>query len=321
MKLTKINQSNLPDLLVITTESMIGNKQALMRHYLQPLQEFKQKVHFCTIDLPKTNKLRKAEFEDELQQILNYCDTQGIKNIAVTISDLMKHLTGSKKTYKFEVAQGSVERAYGLNIFPLLNYQVLKFSPNKVSLLNSATSAILNTLRGNEASDNTVDGVEMNLMFRDAKSVDKVLKQLLKKPKLTCDIETTGLRFEYDKILTISFAWDEKHAVCVAVHEQYHNQETSKEIKLLLKNFFTEFYENGNEVIGHNFAMFDLPFIVHEIMRDCNWEDSQFKYLDQANIIDTLLMAWIAKNSTERPELGLKDLAYYKMGNYDAAID
>ncbi len=321
MKIGQINKSNTPQVIIIVPEKLITMSNKLMQRYLMPLGEYKKHVQVIGVPVPDKGVIKKVDFDEEWYQINNYCETMGVTDIMVTIPAYMKMITKSKKAYKFEIAQGTHEKVDDYRVYPLLNMMILNFQPDKLKLIQRSLNHLVDILSGNVEEENEALNLDMNLIYSDPRKVGQSMRQLLPFDKLTCDIEATGLRFESDSILTISFSWDKKNAICIGVHEQYNSEEESQEIKRMLKTFFTKFYAKGGQIIGHNFLAFDLPFIVHDIMRGRDFNDPQHKYINDANIYDTLIAAYVSMNSTDRPPLGLKELTYSIMGNYDRDID
>lgn len=322
MKVSNINKNKIPKLIIVVPEVVLDDAKGILSRYLLPLNTIKSDIHIVGVPTPDKGKIKKDSFISEWGQIKEYAYTFGVKNIAVVLPEYMKFLTNSKKAFRHEIAQGTKEVIDGFNIFPLLNYMILAFSPAKKKPLARALNYIHDTVIGKlTGTEKDHTNLEKDLAYTQASSVKKVLNNLLNFKLLTCDIESTGLGFQIDKMLTISFSWDKHNAVCIGVHEQYSNKENSLEVQKALKEFFVKYYAQNGKIIGHNFLAFDLAYIVHEIMVGGGWSKPVYSYINEANIEDTLIMAYLVYNSTDRPPIGLKELAYPIMGNYDSNID
>jgi len=131
-----------------------------------------------------------------------------------------------------------------------------------------------------------------------------ILDQLYQYPALTVDIETTGLKLT-DTIVTIAFAWDQHNGVAIDIRETgYWN------IKEFLVNY-------SGTLIMHN-ALFDAKLMI------ANWwmeSETDYKGLQEglevfSQVDDTMLLAYLEKNSTTQVDLGLKGNALEYVGNY-----
>jgi DNA polymerase-1 len=129
------------------------------------------------------------------------------------------------------------------------------------------------------------------------------LQKLLDYPMLTCDIETSGLNIE-SQLLSISFAWNQHEGIAFAITD---------EIKPLLVKFFETY---TGKLIFHR-ATFDLTHLVHKLfMKDLLDYEGMLYGLDQFNIEDTQVLAYLATNSTAGNDLKLKNLALEFAGNF-----
>jgi DNA polymerase I-like protein with 3'-5' exonuclease and polymerase domains len=74
---------------------------------------------------------------------------------------------------------------------------------------------------------------------------------------------------------------------------------------------FMQWVMLNKTVVAHNGSAFDIPWICTHFEID-PWKIS---------IIDTLVLGYLARNSTRRVSLGLKDLSYKYVADYDNALD
>lgn len=146
------------------------------------------------------------------------------------------------------------------------------------------------------------------------------LDKLHQYPMLAFDIETKALRFTEAGIYTIAFAWDE-HNYCAfpvdAIGDDY------KTVRQLLKEFF-QIYKG--KLIVHK-GNFDITVCNYVLFQNEDIEDisNQVQGLncffgsDNQRIEDTLLIVYLATNSTAGNTLGLKERASEFAGDW--AVD
>jgi DNA polymerase-1 len=159
--------------------------------------------------------------------------------------------------------------------------------------------------------------MDVNEVITDTIRAVEVLKDLWKESKMTSDIETTGLDWYRSRLLTVSLSPNKDESYCFAIDPQYHNEATSKTMKDLLGRFLSKW---EGELIGHNYIGFDIPFLLHMI-RGYDFSTPIEPVLNKMKLTDTILMAYLLNNSTERASIGLKELSFKYMGEYDADID
>lgn len=288
------------------------------------------KLFFMFLDIPKKGKFKKVSAISYVQELKEVCDIYGIDVVMVMNADFYQYLTDDKK---FQLNVGNVIQgakfSYGsgkskveidltnLKILPTLNYKIIEMYPNRVNEYAKPFQLLATIVKGGELRRPEPPKIKSNV-YKSAKEVKDILKKLYKEKRLFVDIETTGLNWYSDRLLTMSFCSDDKEAHCIAIHPQYHSEDEYQKIKKIMKSFF-ENYKGW--LVGHNWIGFDQAFITHEIMRDFDFQFPQELIVNQFKIHDTLLMAYVLKNSTERLSLGLKNLAYKYMGDWDSDID
>ena len=137
------------------------------------------------------------------------------------------------------------------------------------------------------------------------------LELLIPYKVLTVDIETTGLSFDKDKIISISLASSKTEglsAIC-----------KSKESLQVLRDFFDTY--KGSVVYHH--CLFDLKFLVrHCFMEDENDRTGMLEGIRvlTSDLHDTLIMKYLATNNTQGNILGLKQSVQEQFGNYEISI-
>lgn len=318
MVFLNINQNNEVNTLLIVPNKLALNTANILTRYLIPLgDEERTKVLIVGVDVPEKGRVKKATFNEEWEQINEIIETYGIKNIGVANPDYYQYILKAKKKPAFEREIGSVKKVDNLNVTPVINYLAVTIAPTKAHLLNKSIDT-LRDLINDEFKDDKVDflkslDIKLYDKFDDAY---KALKEIVKQPNIAIDIETTGLKWYEDRLLTISFATSETEGFCIAVDEPFTKE--NKRMINLLKKFFENY---KGKVILHNSA-FDIPFLVYKLwMNDITDTKNMIKGVNHFNIDDTMVMAYLCLNNIDRPKLSLKDLAYTRYGNWDKDIE
>ena len=319
-----------PKVMVVLPDNVLykGNAGFINSRIIQLSNLKVQDFAFVGIDMPKKGKLKKAQIVETLQALLDYAEVYGITTIAVGIADFYKVLTGNDKfMLNFGRALNGttvkVDKNTSLNlenfmIVPFMNPVILNRYPDKVTQVSRGLRTISLVLKGEYKDPIENLQLETNKIITDADEAINVLKSLFKHDKLFVDIETTGLNWYQHNLLTISFAIDEKNAWSFAIHQKYHSQQTETKMFKIFKQFFTQY---KGTLVGHNWIGFDHAFIVHKILREENFDLPHEPLVNQNDMDDTMLMAYLLMNSTERPSIGLKELAFKYMGDWDSDID
>ncbi len=304
-------------LLILGAESLFNktNMSKIIR-YVEPTKSASPTI--ASIFLPAKGKIKRTEFDKESEEIINYCETFGIKTIAITTADYYKFMSG-RKTFEGDVgtAKKGVGVYEGYTIIPVLNLNIVSKYPQKSKMFLQSIRTVKAVLDGDYTED-SYKRPEVSKVITEPKDAVTELKKIIDSPILACDIETTGLNWYNDDVLTLSLATSEEYTVCFAVHEKYSGSAmTAKNMRKVLRKFFESF---KGKLVLHNGA-FDIPFIVHSIMREKDFSIDYIPLVNLFDLEDTMLMAYILYNSTERPQVGLKPLSKARYGEYDEDID
>lgn len=316
MRLSKINSNcKNPELLIILTD--YGDNDdftGIFQNYLNKFGKYKDRIRIAYVPVPEKGRLNRKAFTQEADEITDFCQTQGISKVMVGIPEYMRNFLGITKTYDFERAIGTATTKDGLVFIPTINYFMLKFAPQKVKLLQRSINCCIDVLEGTYKDD--TKAVQDAIRITVPKTIEEAkdaLSRLINKGVLTIDIETTGLTWTTDRLLTVSFSPNEEESTVISF-KRFNNDK----IFTLLKNFFIKY--QGRSVY-HN-AVFDVPFLVYKLfMKDLDDRKGAIYGINQMNLDDSIVMAYLCLNSTERPELGLKLLAFPKFGDYDSDIN
>lgn len=316
MRHSKINSNcKNPELLLILTD--YGDNDdftGVFKNYLNKLGDYKDKVRVVYVPVPEKGRLNKKAFTQEAEEIYDFCETQGITKIMVGIPEYMRNFLEITKTYGFERAIGTATTKGEYTFIPTINYFMLRFAPQKVKLIQKSINCALDVLAGTYHDDTKAvqDSVQITVP-KTLQEAKEALMSLIDKEVLTCDIETTGLTWTTDRLLTVSFSPSESESTVISF-KRFSNDN----IFTLLKNFFIKF---KGRLVFHN-VVFDVPFLVYRLfMQDLDDRKGAIYGINQMNLDDSIVMAYLCLNSTERPELGLKVLAFPKFGDYDSDIN
>jgi DNA polymerase-1 len=321
MNIFTLTPNAKPKTLIMLPES-IANKNSynfLLSKLISPYNLNVTDYAFAGLFVPEKGKLKKETFDIEIETLKDYVETYGIEVIGCGNADYYHFMTGDKKmSLNFGRILDGVKECEGLKIAPILNPVILNMFPARSKELNRGISAIKNYLSGDYTDPVQTLNLEMNKIIVDPDEAYEHLKAWIDEPELFVDIETTGLRWYEDDLLTMSFARNDKEAFCIAIHKKYHSVEVYKKMRNTLSSFFKQY---KGSFVGHNFIGFDTPFLIHEIMRKKDFSQRHEPIANLFRIEDSMLLAYILYNSTEKPSIGLKELAFSFMGEYDSDVD
>ena len=307
------------DIALVIKDSMVlpGNKGKMGAEYFSPIgaqlgETIASRCMAIGCYQPAKGKVKAKDKKAFGAELLEYFDTKGIDTILVADGDYFEYFTGHKGIEKacgkrFTCQHEGFEH---LTFLPLLNWVALAMTPQKREIQGKAIKAAASHLSGNFQEEQVFEFAEdAYTSYKTPTEVAEGLTSLLNEPLLACDIEATGLRVGKTEILTIAFSKDEKSAKTFAIHPMY-----GYDNKSVLKKFFED-YEGT--MIYHN-GSYDVKHICYDLfMKDFDDHEGMHAGLDiLCPFEDTRLIAYLAKNSTERPGLGLKELSYEYLGDY-----
>ena len=318
--MTKLTFTASPklDTAVVIKDTMVwaDNKEKFATNYFLPIgkhlgEPVGQRVVVIGAYQPKTGKIKKAELVPAADQILNYCEINGITNLIVADGDYFKYLTGMKAFEKhigekFECVIAGCEE---LVITPSVNFATIDMFPEKQPLLDLANKTAAAIMAGNFDADEAFE-FESYALIEDPGHLQLLFDEYMGYEYIACDIETTGLYVGTTELLTIAFAKDEHNAFTVPLHSEYGD---CSELFDMVRGFLLEY---GGSLVFHN-GLFDAKHIIYNMfMQNFSDIDGMLQGLEAMKFDDTFILAYLALNSTVRPSLGLKDLAYEFLGDY-----
>jgi len=279
--------------------------------YFKPLEALGiPKNQIVLITIPSVNKkLPAKETKLELEKVAQGLNILGIKTILIPNGDLYKYITGVPKTSDCfgEPRIGKLAGFEQINTVLSIDHNALLYNDslrfkldNSLEVFYTAATNILVIKK---------DIIEVFVNPITAKDIEGCLWGLLAHPELTCDIETESLRFERARICTIAFAWNKHEGIAFSV-------DTKEEAKIrkLLVWFFKTY---TGVIIMHN-ALYDAKVIIYQLFMEHSLDidglrDGLFTFND---VEDSMIITYLAKNSTHDIELGLKENSFEYAGNY-----
>lgn len=324
IKELKLIPNAKPDIAVLIKAYDVDekNKSNLMYRYVQKLSGFgvdKPGFRFTFLGLEQNpdpkKKIRKPEATACITEVLEYCDTLGIHTIVCTDSLYFQLLTGrSKLEESIDGIYNCVISTYEhIKVLPSIHYNSIIMAPQKESLLEKSLKILAMHLNGAYVKPGS-DVLKNYTVCKIPLQLKQYLESIMHLPEVTCDIEATSLKFYKSELLTIAFGLDKHTAMACPVHKIYHSEQTEDDMKATLKWFFNIY---KGKVWFHN-ALFDVKQLTYRLyMRSLDDFNGMQEGLNAfSNVHDTFMVAYLAKNSTYRQPLGLKELSKEFMGEY-----
>ncbi|AUR93630.1 coil containing protein [Vibrio phage 1.188.A._10N.286.51.A6] len=267
--------------------------------------------------VPPMPKMQKKEIKKYLLQVLEAINTPPNETILmVTDANYLKVLLGITAAGKVlgELCQCTIEGYEDLHVVYLPNPLAAKHNPQVMRDIGIANKMIGSLLKGKRFSMKNANAGKLNHypFFDYSQKVTDTLKMLMKCPELAIDVETTGLKFYSNKMVSISFSPNKTDSYVFWLYKD------SAMMKMIGK--FLHLYTG--KAIYHN-ASFDVTNLVYHFFMShlddfagmLQGIDTLTKYVE-----DTRLLAFVSLNSTIRPSLSLKDLAYEYLGKYEEDV-
>ena len=299
MNTLNFETEGITTLILIKEDAVISNE--IIKHYVEPLElKGLNEINIATHGLLyEGNKIKAALGKAYLKTLLpRLAVHKKLKSIIVADSNYFKWLTKQTKVTDAygEVFHGELEGYEDYKIVLVPNYKSLFYNPDNVNLINEGITAITGLKK-----PNIIHSAEY---IKNKSELGDIFSRLHSYPALTIDIETTGLNLGID-ILSIAFAWDKHNGVCLYI----------KSIGTVELTKFFETYKG--EMIFHN-ALFDCKHLIYNLfMNKSTSVEGRQKGVDIfEDVEDSMLYAYIAKNSTTEAKLDLKSNALEFAGNY-----
>lgn len=223
-----------------------------------------------------------------------------ITHLAIQDASLFKKLTGRTKVVN--TAGYVFKSKYG-------NYHVTYIPPLKSITLDERSKAeawaSLNALQAHLEGRYEEPGSTHIVTVHRGQPFSDWIQRLLAEPKLSIDVETTGLKHYESEIRSIAFGISDHEAVAFPWDE----------VKSTLKWFFEQYQ---GRLIMHK-AAFDLTQLIHKLwmkkLSDTNGIVEGLKVL-QSKTHCSLILSYVITNTCAGNELGLKEQTQAVFGDY-----
>lgn len=318
--------------IAILCKASAFSNQDMLDSYVEPLGKLgvaaDQLIAF-TLAYNEHGKAPASYVKTYLDGLLKALQSLSVTYLYVTDANYFKTLTGAKKAalHLGYVLPCKIKGYEHMQVILGLNYNQLIYDPTLQESLDLSLKTLATAIQG------TYQAIGSNIIHSEyyptkTYAIAAALDSLHQYPQLTCDIETFSLRFNEAGIGTIAFAWNQHEGVAFQVDYlpvpkredgTYGIQIGNVPVRLLLRDFF-EAYQG--ELIFHN-ASFDVKNLIYSLwMDDLLDQEGLLKGLDilGPKLHDTMLIAYLATNSTAGNKLSLKDLAHEYAGNWAVEV-
>jgi DNA polymerase-1 len=304
------------------------NTLDIERQFLNPCGLDKDDVLVLGLHQGPGGKTTKAEMvafiKDELQGVL---DQNQVKYLLVANGEYFKTYTGVPKVdpwigYVLPSEYGSQ------NVTHIPDFRAVFYNPGPIrERIKRSIDAVISHAQGKYVDPGS--GININATYpHTLAEIQMDLQGLLAQDcDLACDIETFHLKPHKAGIATIAFAPVEGVSCVFPVDYQVVDDvvhtEPNEPVRKLLREFFTEFANQGRKLRFHNIS-FDVSVLIYQLfMKDLGDTESLLNGLKimLANWDDTKLITYLATNSCVGNKLSLKDQAQEFAGNYGLGDD
>jgi len=308
----------LIDTIIIIKASAL-NRAQMIKHYINPLVGLgisPDRIVATSIAYDMDNKLKAKDAKEQIARLLKGAATSNIKYIIFADATAYKYylgvqtLKGIKGTVKEkEFLHDGVLHTFKATYIP--NYQTLEYNPsNQVDLDLGLTAVSL--LVQNKASLFSASQIHSAEYITEPEQCIKVLEKLQNHLLLAADLETTSLRFDQAKVLTIGFAWSQHDGVVLHINKD----------PILLKHLGNFFETTDSTIIWWN-KPYDVKVLVAQIyMRNLSDLTGMRRGLAICeNHHDAQAISFVVQNTVEDLSMKLKDQAYSYLGDYGIDVD
>lgn len=307
------------------------SQQAIEVNYLKPLTELgiqKDEVIAYTLAYKGKKAPPVSAIKQYLESLLEALNSVGTKHLYVTDSAYFKVLSGARKAEPhLGYALPCVIKGYEhMSVVLGINYQQLIYKPDLIERLNMSLSTLASLHKGQYQEPGK--GIIHSAYYpKTPYEIGAALQQLHQYPELSCDIETFSLLHTRAGIGTIAFAWNQHEGIAFACdYTDYYEDSVgfgsfvhNPNIRGMIKQFFLDY---KGKLIFHR-GNYDIKVLIFILWMKNNQDtEGLLEGLEclTRDIDDTLLIAYLATNTTSDNPLGLKYLAHEFAGNYAVEV-
>ena len=312
------------DVAILIKETSMS-KRMLENYYVDPLRlgGVPQSTIMAAPLIYFNNKASKSTMLGHIDDLVPYLQSMKVKYIMCADANYYKVLTKQTKAEIFldEAKPCVIKGLEDVKVIYNLNYSSLAYNPAQSEKVEIGNNTMIATYGGVDSAisfEFTAERYPVN--FSEIKAE---LESLHQYDELACDIEAFSLRLGEAGIASISFAESTTSGSAFLVDYKptaptgglFGTKVKNKPVRKLLREFFETY--KGN-LTWHGSA-YDLKQLVWELFMDHPLDYKGMvdgTQLMTKNFDDTRMIAFLCLNSTSRPDLGLKALAYPYAGNY-----
>jgi len=307
------NSNNQYEIAILVKDKAFAS-QNISNNYITPLIKrgiVPDSMLALSLKFNEHGKAPAKLIKEHLQTVLKACVHLKVRTLVVTDTAYFKTLTKSRKAEPHfgYILPCKIEGFTHLNIILSVNYQSLFYNPTLQTKLDMSLDTVRDHTQGTHVNlgTNIIKHAEYP---RRTHEIQAMLIKLLDYPALTCDIETASLTLDTAGIATITFCWSQ-HEGCAFAVDRGHIDEVYD----FLRAFFIQY---KGKLIYHR-GTFDIKMLIYKLfMKDpldivglIDGLEVMYK-----NVDDTLLITYLATNTTAGNVLGLKENAFEYTGNY-----
>jgi len=293
-------------------------KTNLLKHYVEPLVKLglsKDDIIVFPLSYDGRKKPNVKTIKSTYDDILPKLSAIGVTHVLCCDSDYFKTLARVRKTppyHGYAIPVMYPEESETTTIL-CSNYVSLFYQPTNQGLIDTALKTLTDSINGTYREPGNI--IHSASYPDNTGDIKRALKDLHQYPELSCDIETFSLKIDEAGLGSISFAWDEYNGIAFAIE---HDNPCSADI-IYIKDYLIEFFSTYTGKLTYHGGAFDLKVLIYELWMD-NIDDTVglLKGLDilTKNIDDTMIIAYLATNTTAGNKLSLKELSQKFTGNY-----
>ena len=303
MRNIHFGSGEITTLILIKEDAIVEGD--LRKHYITPLENRGLNQDNIAVYglLYEDSKIKADLGKNYLRMLLSKINKIGtVENLIVADTSYFKWLIKKPKITDCygETFKPKFDGYENFKAVVVPNYKSLFYNPSNEELIKEGLTAITGFKKPNI--------IHSSRYVMTSEDAEDFIVELMAKPALTIDIETTGLHLG-SEILSIAFAWDKHNGGVIYMKDVD---------KTLLRQFFILY---AGTMIFHN-ALFDCKHIIHQFFPDkpgSRVEMHKGLYAFK-NVEDSMLYTYIAKNSRTEVKLDLKSNSLEFAGNYGVDV-
>lgn len=315
--ITYCQSDTYPIALLIKSSNF--KEQDIKEHYVDVLNKAgisSNDIVCFTAEYNSNGKAPTGFIKDYLMELLPILKDLDTKYIYCADANYFKVLTKQSKAEPHwgYILPCAIPGYENIKIVLGLNHKVLVYDPTQTHKLERSINTLIDAYKNSYVPPGT--GILKNVYYPETiEEIYEALQQLLNYDYLATDVETFDLKVWKAGIGSICFAWNQYSGISFPVDLHIHG----KSIRNLLKDFFTAY--KGN--LRMHKGSFDAKILIYNL-----WMHGGKDYKGMLeglhcitkNLDDTLLMSYLATNSTVGNSLSLKDQAQEFAGNWAVEV-